>query len=39
MLKLLLRDEYLESLADYGLTEEVDEALTDIMNDHDFEGW
>lgn len=33
------REEYLESLANYGLTEEEDDALTDIMNDHDFDGW
>lgn len=32
------REEYLELLASYGMTEEEDEAMTDIMHDIDFES-
>ncbi|WP_268921793.1 MULTISPECIES: hypothetical protein [Metabacillus] len=33
------REEHLELLAEYGLSEDEDDALTDIMHSHDFDGW
>lgn len=33
------REEYLKLLAEHGLSEEEDDALTDMMHSHDFDGW